>query len=172
MEVYGNFIFDFVFTLSSTTPEFDFTLHWPQVHYRLVCTVAGISVLGVLIFLPSSLKEEVVQGVWMVQGGCDQVQQGGSVTARVSPGCAYIHKQTHSDRQTYTNTHTHMHLHTYMHDAYWTKVHLHPPTQHTMQCNAMCTHMHTHTLHNNAAQHTDADVLWTSLSPPPSLFCL
>ena len=30
-------------------------------------------------------KEEAVQGVWMVQGGCDQVQQGGSVTARVSP---------------------------------------------------------------------------------------
>ena len=26
-----------------------------------------------------------MQGVWMVQGGCDQVQQGGSVTARVSP---------------------------------------------------------------------------------------
>lgn len=92
MEVYNNFIF--VFTLSSTTPEFDFTLHWPQVHCRLVCTVAGISVLGVLIFLPSSLKEEAVQGAWMVQGGCDQVQQGGSVTAWVSRGCAYIHTQT------------------------------------------------------------------------------
>jgi len=30
-------------------------------------------------------KKEAVQGGWMVQGGCDQVQQGGSVTARVSP---------------------------------------------------------------------------------------
>ena len=30
-------------------------------------------------------KEEAVQGGWMVQGDCDQVQQGGSVTARISP---------------------------------------------------------------------------------------
>ena len=164
MEVYSNFTF--VFTLSSTTPEFDFTLHWPQVHYRLVCTVAGISVLGVLIFLPSSLKEEAVQGVWMVLGGCDQVQQGGSVTAWVSPGCAYIHTQTHSDRQTYTHTHTH--LHTHMHDAYRTKVHLHPPTPHTMQCNVY-THAHSHTSQQCSATHRCRHALDISLSTPLSL---